>query len=342
MKKIWAVILSAVFAFMPMDAFACYYSADSDTNCIDDQAVTLQDGEQPAEYNTTFDITADDDDVVTDSNAFFVGEKILVAGKKEKSVVAFGEKINVAKDAEIEDDLVAFGKDIVVHGKIDGNVVVIGENIVLEDAEINHDVVIIGAKIEFVGNVKITKDLNYNERAEIIGKPTEVGGEIVVHKDLSFELDFKTRVIVWLFVFASGLVIAIIFVFLARRFFDGIKEKAKGVEYNINALLVDFAKGAISVILVPISVAVLCVTVVGIPAALLVLCAYIVALLLSASVIAVYIGSKILREAHVILAAVLGLLIMALVALIPVVGPIVVLIACAAGFGMMVSAILKK
>lgn len=86
--------------------------------------------------------------------------------EKGTDIVRFGEGVFVAHDELVRGDLVVFGGDVIVEGRVTGNVVVIGGSIrARSGAEIKGDAVVIGGG-----------ELDEDEDVIIRGERVEIGG----------------------------------------------------------------------------------------------------------------------------------------------------------------------
>jgi len=94
-----------------------------------------------------------------------VNDERIRFSDKGTDIVRFGESVFVGRDEQVLGDLIVFGDNAIVEGRVTGNVVVIGGNVrVRSGAEIRGDAVAIGGEIEEDDDVII-----HGERVEIQG-----------------------------------------------------------------------------------------------------------------------------------------------------------------------------
>jgi len=219
---------------------------------------------------------------------FDKGEWSRVGGKwkyKEKGedIVRFGEDVTVTDEELVRGDVVVFGGDASIAGKVVGDVVVImGNARVASGAEINGNMVVIGGTLD--------------EQPEVI-----IHGERVVLKDLKISLgslpfafrhhpgpfDFFSTTAKF---FVSLVLFFLVIFFLRGRVIRSHEHVVSGVPKSFGT---GFLVAFIGVFVVPVLFLILLVTIIGIPLAL-VLVASCIAIFFVADTVFVYaLGSKV-------------------------------------------------
>ncbi|MCR5832598.1 MAG: hypothetical protein K6G36_01460 [Candidatus Saccharibacteria bacterium] len=351
MKKLIGILLSAMFALTPTTVLA----AQSDLRFNGDYEFKAE-----GEYNSSAFFAGNEvedgavvhgidfafGDKVENKGSyeygFHAGNKLVTSGNYEKDLFAFGNEIVVAKEAKIARDFYAAGSKIEINSNIPGSVFATASKIVLNNVTVGGDLRVAAAEVEIIGDVKIGGTFVYNEDLNVVGKDTMVAGEIETYRPilLSFRWNNNLKIIFAVLCLASSIVIAVVFILIARRFFNGLKEKAEAADTKY--VLVNLGVGLLGVIIIPLIVALLTVTVVGIPAALLLLFAFIIAIVLSATVFAAFIGGKIMPKQSTILSSTIVLILMAVVGYIPVVGWMINSVCTLIGFGIILTSIFDK
>jgi hypothetical protein len=351
MKKIIGIILSALFALTPTSVLAL----QSDLRFNGDYE--LKTG---GEYNSSafFAGNAVEENAVVHGidfafgneiknsgsyeYGFHAGNKLVTRGTYEKDLFAFGSEIVVSEEAKIARDFYAAGNKIEIKSNVLGSVFVTANKIVLNNVTIGGDLRVAAAEVEIIGDVTISGKFVYNDDLNVVGKDTMVVGEIETYRPIILSLRWNSnfKMIFAVLGLASSIVVAVVFILIAKRFFNGLKEKAKVVDAKY--VFVNFGVGLLGVIMVPVVVALLAATIVGIPAALLLLFAYIIALVLSVTVFAAFVGGKIMPKQSSILSATIVLILMTAVGYIPVVGWMINSVCALIGFGIMLTAIFDK
>ncbi len=273
---------------------------------------------------------------------FHAANKIVVNGKYEKDLFAFGNQIVISSEAQIARDLYAAGNKIEIKANIPGTAFVAARRIVLNNVTIDGDLRVAAAEVEIIGDVKITGTFAYNEDLNIIGESDFVAGHTEMYQPLTFgfRLGKSAKIIFAILSLAMSIVTSIVFILIAKKFFNYLKERTK--EADGMFVLKKFGIGLLAAVVTPIAAVVLIATIIGIPAAIILLFAFMIALVLSLTIFAAFVGNKIMQNQSTILSATIVLVVLALVGMIPVVGWVLNTAGVLIGFGILVSAIFEK
>jgi len=156
------LVIVSLLTTMPLVSMAQDASADTDTTTseeksgrvrisIDESGISVE-----GEVNTTDD--GDSEWVIVDDQRSWK--------EKGTDIIRFGEGVFVGHDELVRGDLVVFGGDAIVEGRVTGNVVVLGGSIrARSGAEIKGDAVVIGGG-----------ELDEDEDVIIRGERVEIGG----------------------------------------------------------------------------------------------------------------------------------------------------------------------
>lgn len=129
----------------------------SDTTAVTEEAEETERPERPERPSGRVRISIDESgisvegDVHTDTDE---GEWVRISDdrdyhEKGQDIVRFGESVFVTEDEMVRGDLVVFGGDAIIEGRVTGNVVVIGGNLrTRSGSEIKGDAVIIGGSLD--------------------------------------------------------------------------------------------------------------------------------------------------------------------------------------------------
>ncbi len=203
--------------------------------------------------------------------------------EKGEDIVRFGEDVAVSKEDLVRGDVVVFGGDASIEGKVVGDVVVImGNARVASGAEINGNMVVIGGTLD--------------EQPEVI-----IQGERVVLKDLKFSLGkmpfgFKHDMgPFYVFSTAAKFLVCVVLFFLVLFFLRN--RVIRSHEHIVSGVMRTFGTGFlvafIGVFVIPVLFLILLVTIIGIPLALVLVASCIAIFFVADTVFAYTLGSKV-------------------------------------------------
>ena len=181
-------------------------------------------------------------------------------GFREKGVdvVKFGESVLVARDEVVRGDLIVFGDNAVIEGRVGGNVVVLGGNVrARSGAEIKGDVVVLGGTLEEDDDVLI-----HGERVVL--------EDFITLHNLDGLFGYGDAWI-WRVLLPLGLFVKLVLAFIVLLF---MRERvAVAGEHLAASYLKGFGAGLLAVVLGLIALVIvmvpLVITLVGIPIAIL-------------------------------------------------------------------------
>ncbi|MDI6902473.1 MAG: hypothetical protein QMC77_01895 [Methanocellales archaeon] len=263
-----------------------------------------------------------------------VGGNIEIDGFVEDNAMIFGGNIAVGEGSHIGRDLNVGGGNVEIYGDVGGDLDGGGGNIKLAgtiggDVSLSSDNV-----IKVLPSAEIKGNFDYSSKVSAEIPENTVMGKIT-HKiptEPAPKKAFESPILSKLWGFLSLLVVGIIIVSFAPRLTLQVH----------NTILTSFWKsigvGFLFLIVVPILSIILLVTIIGIPVALIILVSYIIALYVSKVFVGFSLGQIILERLKketksLIWPLAMGLLLIALVTSIPVIGFFVSLICIVLGFG---------
>ena len=251
-----------------------------------DSGVSIRIDESGIRIEGSVDVDAEEDSassrIVIDSGRWSKYDDKRRYNEKGDDVVKFGENVSIDSDEFVRGDVVVFGGDVDIAGKVVGNLVVIAGNaVVLSGAEINGDVVILGGTLD--------------EEAEVI-----IHGERVTLDSLNFSfaalpfMGHQVHLLEFFMIpvkfFISVILSFLIILFLKERVVRSQEHVATGVFKSFGA---GFLVAFIGTFVVTFLTIILLITLIGIPLAfvLIVSC---VAIYIVADTIFVYaLGAKV-------------------------------------------------
>jgi hypothetical protein len=242
----------------------------------------------------------------------------------------------VVEEGSIVEDVFVIHGGARIHGRVTGDVAVLSGRVEIS-GEVDGDVTAAAGQIELVDGAVVGGDVLYgnNDREPQIGPQATVRGT-VSHEgwDRAFDaLPVLGGAALWLAMTISTLVLGLILVLVFPRAADAIGAQAR------ERLLLVVGVGAATFVAVPIAAGLAAVTLVGIPLALALLFALLPLAVLAYVTSAWTLGRRLMgsREDRVV-PFLAGLGILRALALVPVLGWIVWLIAVVLGLGLLVAA----
>ncbi len=291
---------------------------------------------------------------------FGCGARIASGARVNQDVVSFGGNVVIEKDVRVNNDVVSFGGNVVIEKdvRVSGDVVVFGGNLDLA-GQVNRDVVVFGGRVTLEPTSVVQRD------AVVVGGYTDKKEGAIVRGKLASGESFDSgrfRVL--------PLEPAILPAALGGGVLGGLTGLAFGIVRNIFYALALAALGALTVVFMPVQtkqvadtaqkfampsmgvgcltsfVAVtlgilLMITICGIPFGVLVLLALFVAWLFGWIALGRLTGEKLMeafkaREILPVVAVVIGILVLAFVGMVPIIGWVIGLFIGLLGLGAVV------
>jgi cytoskeletal protein CcmA (bactofilin family) len=306
-------------------------------------------------------------DGMMDGNLMAAAQRITVNGEICRGIRCFAQTINI--NARIDGDAVAFGQDVTLatESKVGRDCALFGAEVYL-DGTVERDAHLRGTRVTVAGrvngNVTITAsqviispgaviggDLNYtcNEKATI-SPQAQIDGERKWKKsarategsESSSWIPFPTGAFWSAIFFAGSLIFGMIMLLLKR---DLITDLIQEIKTNT---LIDGLVGLLVVVVMPLILVLIGATLIGIPVAVAGLTFYGLLFLAARIIVGITIGMILLRflkkSGRISLgwSLLLGMILLAILYKIPVVGWIVYILAWAIGAGAMTMLLLRK
>ena len=261
----------------------------------------------------------------------FFGNNINIKGTINNDGFIFGNVINFEPNVIVNRDLVVFGSDVTINGKINRNLTIFASNVTI-NGEVLGNVEIKANEIKVEG--KIAGVLSYNEDA-IISISGDVNETNVTEK-ITTEVTFQDKL--WQFItnYGSTLIIFLAFALLVPQLFKRIEKKNENITIlNWFSL---FGFGTLSIILIPVIFLMLLTLVFGLSLAILLLILYIIAIWLSSIFTSYLIGylvwkKFIKKDMNMYLIGLIGISIISVATALPVFGVLVNVVSMMIGMG---------
>lgn len=258
------------------------------------------------------------------------GANVEIRGKVEGGLKAFGANIVISGD--VQKEVKAFGANVVLAGRYRDKVMAGGSNVTLSGT-FDGDVEVVGARVTVTrtalikGNlIHATADLNLQQGSRIMGEVVQK--QAMVKKEgvekwgrRGILALFPLGIFFWLISMASLIIVGVIINYLLFP-----KKTAAIVDTISKSPWKSLWFGLIFLVVVPVAIIIAFITVVGVPAGIIAGFLYGIAIYISRIYIGVWIGRKVLGYIKQSMATaffwplVVGVIIIALISLIPVVG----------------------
>lgn len=244
------------------------------------------------------------------------GNRVSIQGSIKDGAI-FGNIVNLS-DVIIDRDIVIFGNKISLAGTYNGNVVVYGNNVNIENGKFLGDITIHSSMIEMGSNTIVSGVLRYNEDTKIanINYSSNIKTEIIPRN--VEVISTKDKVLKHIDNIVRLLVIFLVMYLLIPKLFDKINNKV-GKNYLY---------GLISFIVLPLVLMLLVFTNYAASVAVICIMLYVIFIMISkvlvGYVIGKYIYTKIFKlEEKKYLCGILGIVVIYLLTLIPYIGVII-------------------
>lgn len=273
---------------------------------------------------------------------FIFGNIIKFAGTTQRDFYAAGNSITLSRDAKIGRDVFVASGELRVETDLAGDLSVTADRIIIDDGiEIKGNVNIDADTIEVGDGVKIGGKLVYNDNARTNGIDGIDYGELETYhlEEVSAEARFAAAF------YSKFLSIAGLFLVMALMIalYSGLHDKVQ-TETSAGHFATNLAIGLGALIIVPVVAVFAFLTVVAAPLGVLALLAYFVALYLAQGFTGLWLGHLIIEKlfklkGNAFIEALIGIIVLGLLALVPFVGVVTGFLSMALGLGLIVSCI---
>ena len=256
----------------------------------------------------------------------FAGNSLKVNGDIDKDLFIAGNSIEIGEDTLIGRDLYAAATTVLIKANLSGNAFVGGQRVVLENVTLAGDLNLSADEIVIKGKVSVAGTLKYNDNARITGL-------------VSFATSLTTKLIFLL----GRVLVAIILIAIASKFSKRLLD-----EFILKNSWKDLALGLGLLLALPLAIIFVAITVIGLPLGLVGLGFYIFFAYLSTSVTGLVLGDLLAKhlfkneKLHVFLKASIGIVLLALLGLIPYIGSLITGLSTCFGFGYLVHKIFRQ
>ncbi len=247
-------------------------------------------------------------------------------GDPQDKVVAYGDV--VVAPGEAVGDLIVLHGDVLVRGTVHGDIVDIDGNVTIRGA-VGGDVVTIGKRATLGRRAHVGGDVKWVNDRPTVSPGAVVGGKVERFTNTSsFSLStFEFALGFWVITSVSLLLAGLLLLLLAPRAADAVVRTARS---GAGASVVS---GIVVLIGFPILAVVLLVTVVGTPLGVGMLLVYAPLLTIGYLAAALAFGRRLRKSAGRVGAFLVGLVILRVLALIPILGALISLVATIFGLG---------
>ncbi len=269
----------------------------------------------------------------------FIGNNINVNGTIKNDGFIFGNVINFDENVVVNRDLIIFGSDVTINGKINRDITIFAFNVTI-NGEILGDANIKATEIKVNGN--INGILSYNEDA-IIDVTGNVG-ETKLTEKITAEVTLQDKIWQFIINYGSTLVIFLAFALLVPQLFKRIENKNENITV-LNAFSL-FGFGTLSIILLPVLFILLLSLIFGMSLAILLLVLYILAIWLSSIFTSYLIGyliwkNFVKKDKNIYLIGLIGISIVSVLTALPYIGTLISVICIMIGMGIIMQQLKK-
>ncbi len=254
-----------------------------------------------------------------------------------RNVLLVGQTVTLSKDSIVSGNVTAAGADIKVLGTINRGLNAYAGNIIL-DGTIVGDVYIESENINILPTAKIDGNLTYKSSKTANIPEGVVLGSVFpnIVSQIQFEKEPEQKPfgisnilskVLWLI---GSFVLGALLVKLFKTYFSKSSESIKASWPKYLGI------GFLTLIIVPIAFIILLITIIGIPIALVSLVVYLILIYLAKIPVSIFIGQLILKGKSVYLQLLIGLVVLAIVYLIPIIGGFTTFVVILLGLGTLV------
>ncbi len=272
--------------------------------------------------------------------AFLAGNNIIFEGATQKDLFAAGNNINIV--GQVGRDAFIAGNTISVLKDLPGDLYVTGSRLVLKDIEIAGNANLSVEQLIIEGNVEVTGKLSLNEDAGVTGMSSLKYGELERYEVVDYEYSTADY---WLgrLISITGLFIAFAIIL---AMFPRINQKITK-ELNVSQFGKDLLIGMCTLLFTPFIVVFLLMSLVGAPAGIVLLGIYVITIYLAQGFSGLYLGKFIIEKLLKVklngfAEALLGIVLLGLLAMIPGIGWVIGLISLLLGLGLFMQCIKPK
>jgi len=253
------------------------------------------------------------------------GGSVTVNGVVGRDVVIAGGTLVLADRAKVPGDVLCAGGNAEISGDIGGDVKGSAGNMVLS-ARVGGNVEVEAENLKLTPTARVEGNLTYtSENAAKLEPGAQVGGATtrkLPERETREDRGWPFFGLGWeIFGFLAALVVGVIGILLIPGRTRGVSDALRSRPWH------SLAWGALLLFVTPIAIVVMCVTLIGIPLALMTLALYLIALYLCQVIVGLVLGRWILHylrevdtKAMMVGALALGLIILAILRVIPFLG----------------------
>lgn len=272
-------------------------------------------------------------------NLYAAGGEVRLEGEVDGKVRAAGGKVRVAREGRIGGNAAFAGDSIEVDGTVGGRLRAVGDTIAI-NGTVGGDVELAGDSLRIGPDARITGRVEYRSGRDITVDPQAVvrGGVTEMQQDRRWlrKAGHAATIFGGITISLGMVLLGALLILAMPRFSREAAAKVRQKPWQSAGL------GCIMLIGIPFAIIILLITVIGIPLALLLVFGYVALMLLGYLVAAIFVGDTALERVGKekldsvwwrALFMFLGLLAIAILKIVPIIGGLVVFLLFIAGIG---------
>ena len=271
------------------------------------------------------------------------GNSITISTEVEKDLFVAGNAITLDEAANVGRDLFAVGSTLLIKANLHGNVFVAGERLVLENVTIDGDLNTDFNEIIIKGKSSVAGTFKYDEATRITGLEDLSVGKNETYSTPVREVSFFSTLENKLIFLLGRILVTIVAIALAPKLVKKLYET-----FALKNSWKDLALGLGLLLAVPLACIFTLITIIGLPLGFVLLVVYGLVLYFSHSVTGLVVGDLLAQKLfkkekmHDFLKAALGIVLVALLSLLPYIGGLVTAFSLCFGFGFLTRTVFKK
>lgn len=306
------------------------------------QNITIKGTVEGTVFAAGADITVNVDNV---SSIWAAGGNVRVSGDILHNVIIAGGKLGIDKKTHIGRDLKAAGGYLSVDGVVDGNVKAGAGTFVMSgtsgDVRVHADEIILKSGTRINGDIVIE-----TEGTPEVEEGVVITGETITHEPEEEEeaIFFALAPVLAIFItmlkiafFVAKILVGVLLIALARNYVYRIKNTLIAKPWK------SLGWGFLGIIAIPVLIILLFALLIGFPFAVIGIYMYTILLYLSSIFVSIVLGEKIIQlfkkkgDISLYLSFIIGIIILAIVQLIPILGFLVKIVVVLFGTGMILA-----
>lgn len=276
---------------------------------------------------------------------FVFGNKIELQGNTKRDTFTLGNSINIKQEAKLGGGFYAAGDSVEIQSDINGDLAIFARQIdIAENVKIDGQINLYADEVNFGKNVSVSGNIIYNEDAKLNGYANiSHTGKLESYHQTVYEPDATTILTQKLFSTATLIIVTVIMIYL----FPKIYPKIKRIFTNSSEIVKSGVIGFGILIFIPVLSIILLLSVIGAPISVLMLALYFIGIYLSQAFTGIWLGHLITTglikaKSNPYIEALVGIIVLAILSLVPYIGYTTGLISLIVGLGLIIYAMRGK